>query len=207
MSKTTGNVVDPLEVIEAWGADALRYYVVRELDVGADGNWTDAGFKARYTAELANELGNLVNRSLSMLHRYRGGIVPARSEELAAEARQVAAKTRTLLEQNQLQAALLTIWSLVTRANQYVDQTAPFKLAKDPAQAHRLDAVLYTLAETCRVLAVLLWPFLPRTASRIYSQLALDGEPNRFEASDWGGLAPGHRIGQPSPLFPRKDAP
>ncbi|MCX8090393.1 MAG: methionine--tRNA ligase [Verrucomicrobiae bacterium] len=205
MSKTTGNVVDPVAVIEAWGADALRYYVLRELDVGADGNWTDAGFKARYTAELANELGNLVNRSLSMLRRYRGGVVPARSEELAAEARQVSRESRELLEQNQLQPALLKIWSLVTRANQFVDQTAPFKLAKDPAQAQRLDAVLYGLAETCRVLAVLLWPFLPETATKIYAQLALEGSPNRFAAADWGGLPPGHRIGEITPLFPRKD--
>lgn len=205
MSKTTGNVVDPVAVIEEWGADALRYYVLRELDVGADGNWTDAGFKARYTAELANELGNLVNRSLSMLRRYRGGVVPARSEDLAAEARRVAQETRALLEQNQLQAALLTIWSLVTRANQFVDQTAPFRLAKDPAQAQRLDAVLYALVETCRVLAVLLWPFLPETATKIYAQLALEGAPDRFAAAEWGGLTPGHRIGEPSPLFPRKD--
>jgi methionyl-tRNA synthetase len=205
MSKTTGNVVDPVAVIDEWGADALRYYVLRELDVGADGNWTDAGFRARYTAELANELGNLVNRSFSMLRRYRGGVVPARSEDLAEEARRVTQQTRALLEQNQLQAALLAIWSLVTRANQFVDQTAPFKLAKDPAQAQRLDAVLYALAETCRVLAVLLWPFLPETAAKIYAQLALKELPNRFTAAEWGGLPPGHRIGEPTPLFPRKD--
>jgi len=193
MSKTTGNVVDPVAVIDEWGADALRYYVLRELDVGADGNWTDAGFRARYTAELANELGNLVNRSFSMLRRYRSGVVPARSEDLAEEARRVTQQTRALLEQNQLQAALLAIWSLVTRANQFVDQTAPFKLAKDPAQAQRLDA------------AVLLWPFLPETAAKIYAQLALKELPNRFAAAEWGGLPPGHRIGEPTPLFPRKD--
>src|SRR6185369_8160636 len=95
MSKTTGNVVDPIAVINEWGVDAFRFYVVRELDIGPDGNWTDAGFAARYSAELANGLGNLVNRSLSMLKRYRNGIVPAVSNELAAEAEKVADETRS----------------------------------------------------------------------------------------------------------------
>jgi methionyl-tRNA synthetase len=207
MSKTTGNVVDPLAIVEEWGLDAFRYYVVRELDIGPDGNWTDAGFRARYSAELANGLGNLVNRSLSMLKRYRGGVVPKRHDELAADAGKVEAETRALLEQSQLQSALLSIWSLVTRANQYVDQTAPFKLAKDPAQAGRLDEVLYNLAETCRVLAVLLWPFIPGTAGRIYAQLGLSGAPDKLAAAAWGGLAAGHPIGEPAPLFPRKDVP
>lgn len=206
MSKTTGNVVDPVAVIDEWGLDAFRYYVLRELDLGADGNWTDAGFRARYSAELANGLGNLVNRSLSMLKRYRNGVVPAVHDELAAEATKVAAETRVLLEKSELQAALQSIWSLVTRANQYVDRTAPFKLAKDPAQAMRLDQVLYNLAEVCRILAVLLWPFLPATAGRLYAQLGLPGAPDRFSASAWAGLQPGHSIGAPAPLFPRKEA-
>lgn len=205
MSKTTGNVVDPVAVIDEWGLDAFRFYVLRELDIGPDGNWTDAGFKARYSAELANGLGNLVNRSLSMLKRYRNGVVPARSNELSSDAEKVVSETRSLLEQNQLQGALQAIWSLATRANQYVDQTAPFKLAKDPAQAKRLDEVLYNLAETCRILAVLLWPFLPGTAEKIYAQLGLKDEPNRFSAATWGGLAAGHQIGEPAPLFPRRD--
>jgi methionyl-tRNA synthetase len=205
MSKTTGNVVDPIGVINEWGVDAFRFYVLRELDIGPDGNWTDSGFQSRYNAELANGLGNLVNRSLSMLKRYRDGVVPARSEELAPEAAKVAAATRALLEQNQLQSALQTIWSLVARANQYVDQTKPFNLAKDPAQAKRLDEVLYNLAETCRVLAVLLWPFLPGTATKIYAQLGLAETPDKLAASSWGGLIAGHSIGEPAPLFPRKD--
>ena len=205
MSKSTGNVVDPLAVINEWGTDAFRFYVLRELDIGPDGNWTDGGFRARYSAELANGLGNLVNRSLSMLQRYRGGIVPKTSRELAAEAERVIAETRGLLEHNRLQPALLAIWSLVTRANQYVDHTAPFKLAKDPAQAGRLDEVLYNLAEVCRILGVLIWPFLPETGSRIYAQLGLAGQPDRFEWARWGGLASGHPIGTATPLFPRKE--
>jgi len=205
ISKTTGNIVDPVAIINEWGLDAFRFYVVRELDIGPDGNWTDAGFKARYQAELANGLGNLVNRSLSMLKRYRNGVVPARFDELAADATKVITETRALLEANKLQAALLAIWSLVSRANQYVDQTAPFKLAKDPAQARRLDEVLYNLTETCRVLAVLLWPFIPQSSAKIFAQLGLNGEPNQFTAASWGGLPAGHTIGEPAPLFPRKD--
>jgi methionyl-tRNA synthetase len=205
MSKSTGNIVDPITVIDEWGLDAFRYYVIRELDLGSDGNWTDAGFQARYSAELANGLGNLVNRSLSMLNRYRQGVVPPVSRELASDAEKIVRETRELLGQNRLQHALISIWSLVTRGNQYVDATAPFKLAKDPAQAARLDEVLYNLAETCRILAVLLWPFLPGTATKIYEQLGLTGEPNKVSELSWGRLTPGHKIGAPTPLFPRKD--
>jgi len=206
ISKSTGNIVDPVAVIDEWGLDAFRYYVLRELDIGPDGNWTDAGFKARYQAELANGLGNLVNRSLAMLKRYRNGAVPAKHDELGADATKAADETATLLKQNQLQVALQSIWRLVTRANQYVDHTAPFKLAKDPAQAKRLDEVLYNLVETCRVLAVLLWPFLPGTAQKIYAQLGLNGAPEKFSDATWGKLQPGHNIGEPAPLFPRKDS-
>ncbi|PYJ07245.1 MAG: methionine--tRNA ligase [Verrucomicrobia bacterium] len=206
MSKTTGNVVDPVAVINEWGVDAFRFYVVRELDIGPDGNWTDDGFRARYSAELANGLGNLVNRSLAMLKRYRNGQVPALAKELAPDSEKVIAETRALLEQNQLQGALLAIWSLVARANQYVDHTAPFKLAKDPSKAQRLDEALYNLVEVCRILAVLLWPFLPGTAAKIYAQLGLESAPDKFSAARWGELPPGHAIGTPAPLFPRKDA-
>ncbi|MBU6409878.1 MAG: methionine--tRNA ligase [Verrucomicrobia bacterium] len=205
LSKSTGNIVDPVAVIDEWGLDAFRYYALRELDIGPDGNWTDAGFRSRYSAELANGLGNLVHRSLSMLKRYRNGIVPPKSDDLASDAQKAAGETRSMLEQNRLQAALQCIWALVTRGNQYVDQTAPFKMAKDPAQAQRLDGVLYSLAETCRVLAVLLWPFLPATAANIYAQLGLKEAPGRFADSAWGALPPGQAIAEPAALFPRKD--
>lgn len=205
ISKSTGNIVDPVAVINEWGLDAFRFYVLRELDIGPDGNWTDAGFRSRYQAELANGLGNLLNRSLSMLKKYRGGIVPPTSNQLAADATKAADETRALLQENHLQGALQSIWGLVNRANKFVDETAPFKLAKDPAQAQRLDEVLYNLVETCRVLAVLLWPFLPGTAAKIYAQLGLSGEPNKFFEATWGGLPAGHKIGEPTPLFPRKD--
>jgi methionyl-tRNA synthetase len=205
MSKSTGNIVDPAKVIDEWGIDAFRYYVVRELNIGPDGNWTDAGFEARYQAELANGLGNLVNRSLSMLKRYRDGVVPPRSDELAADAEKAVAETKRLLGGNQLQSALEAIWALITRTNQYVDQTVPFKLAKDPTKAVRLDEVLYNLAEVCRILAVLLWPFIPDTSVKINSQLGISESPNKLSQATWGGLAEGHTIGDIAPLFPRKD--
>ncbi len=207
LSKTTGNVVDPIAVINEWGLDAFRFYVVRELAIGPDGNWTDAGFQARYQSELANGLGNLVNRSLSMLKRYRDGVVPAPNDDLREAAAKTLESVKADFGDNQLQAALVDIWGLVTQGNQYVDRTAPFKLAKDPAQAKRLDEVLYNLAETCRILAVLLWPFLPGTSARIYAQLGLSGEPDKLSAAAWGGLQAGHRIGEPAALFPRKDKP
>jgi methionyl-tRNA synthetase len=205
ISKSTGNIVEPGAVIREWGLDAFRYYVLRELDIGPDGNWTDAGFAARYQAELANGLGNLVNRSLSMLRRYRNGVVPKRSDALAPEVEKSVSRIAEELRTFQLQSALESIWRIVNRANQYVDQTAPFKLAKEPSQSARLDEVLYNLVETCRVLAVLLWPFLPSSAGRIFAQLGLKDAPDSFASAKWGELAAGHNIGEPIPLFPRRD--
>ena len=205
MSKSTGNVVDPVKVIDEWGLDAFRYYVVRELAIGPDGNWTDEGFATRYGAELANGLGNLVNRSLSMLNRYREGVVPPPHDELAAEAIAAHDKLVEQLRANELQAGLMTIWSFIARLNQYVDETAPFKIAKDPEQAERLGEVLYNLVESCRLLAVWLQPYLPDTSRRIMEQLNLPAERINIAEADWAGLVEGHQTGQPEALFPRRD--
>lgn len=205
MSKSTGNVVDPVTVIDDWGLDAFRYYVVRELAIGPDGNWTDEGFATRYGAELANGLGNLMNRSLSMLNRYREGIVPEPNDELSAEA--IAARDKLVkeLKASDLQEGLRTIWTYIGRVNQYVDQTAPFKMAKDPEQAERLGEVLYNLVESCRLLAVWLQPYLPDTSRRIYEQLGLPANIVNIAESGWGELAVGHQVNKPEPLFPRRD--
>ncbi|HEV8543087.1 MAG TPA: class I tRNA ligase family protein [Verrucomicrobiae bacterium] len=205
ISKSTGNIVDPAAVIAEWGLDAFRYYVTRELDLGPDGNWTDAGFESRYQAELANGLGNLVNRSLSMVNRYRAGKVPPRSNELEREASDFLAKARAHYEKHELQHALVAIWGLIARANQYVDQTAPFKLAKDPALSKRLDEVLYNLGEICRIIAILIAPVLIETSAKILEQLNLGSSTQTLANLTWGALTEGHQIGQPSPLFPRKD--
>ena len=205
MSKSTGNVIDPVTVIDDWGLDAFRYYVVRELAIGPDGNWTDEGFATRYGAELANGLGNLMNRSLSMLNRYREGVVPEPNDELSPEAITARDKLVKELKSNDLQEGLRTIWTYITRVNQYVDQTAPFKMAKDPEQAERLGEVLYNLVESCRLLAVWLQPYLPDTSRRIYEQLGLPTDTVNIAESGWGELAAGHQVNKPEPLFPRRD--
>jgi methionyl-tRNA synthetase len=207
ISKSTGGGVNPVAVVDEWGLDAFRFYVLRELDIGPDGNWTDAGFRSRYQAELANGLGNLVNRSLSMLKRYRNGIVPARSDQyLMSPTKDLIKQVRDNLDKLDLQAALISIWNVIDLSNKNIEKNQPFKMAKDPAQAKQLDDVLYNLTEVCRILAVLLWPFIPGTACKIYAQLGLSGEPSNFNKGvEWGVLAEGHKIGEPAPLFPRKD--
>jgi methionyl-tRNA synthetase len=204
LSKSTGNVVDPGAVIDEWGLDAFRYYVIRELDIGPDGNWTDAGFRSRYQSELANGIGNLVNRSLSMIARYRGGVVPSGKNQLSAEIAEAWDSTIAAYRSNSLQEALQRTGALVTRANQYIDQTSPFKIAKDPARAADLDNILYTLAEVCLVLSVLLWPVIPGAAEKIQRQLGCQ-EIHIDLATPPAPIAQGHRIGEIFPLFPRKD--
>jgi methionyl-tRNA synthetase len=131
--------------------------------------------------------------------------VPARHGELESVAAEAVKSVEASFRQNSLQAALEQTWALITRANQYVEQTAPFKLAKDPAQAGRLDEVLYNLAESCRIIAVLISPVVPTTAAKIYDQLGLGPLPGRFAEATWGGLTPGSVIREPTALFPRKD--
>jgi methionyl-tRNA synthetase len=205
LSKSTGNVVDPLAIIGEWGLDAFRYYVVRELGIGPDGNWTDDGFRVRYNSELANGLGNLLNRAVNMLNKYRAGVVPSPSSTLAVEATAAVEKTRACYLANDPQGALIAAWELVNRANLFVEETKPFHLAKDPAQSELLDSVLYNLVESCRILAVLVQPVMPAIADKIFAQLQVGGAASDWKQSAWGGLAQGHQVGAPIPLFPRKD--
>jgi methionyl-tRNA synthetase len=204
LSKSTGNVVDPVAVIDEWGVDAFRYYLVRELAIGPDGNWTDAGFRARYQAELANGVGNLVNRSLSMIKRYRQGLVPGGSNQLAKETAETWNLALAAYRANSLQEALQHAAALVTRANQYIDQTSPFKIAKDPARAGDLNNILRTLAEVCRTLGILLWPVIPGAAEKLQRQLGFQNA-NTSLAQPPPSLPEGHAIGEIFPLFPRKD--
>lgn len=204
LSKSTGNVVDPVAVIDEWGVDAFRYYLTRELDIGPDGNWTDEGFRARYQSELANGLGNLVNRSLSMLKRYRGGVVPQGENQLAREIEEARQQTIAAYRGYHLQEAVERIGALITRANQYIDQTSPFKIAKDAARAGELDSILYTLVEVCRELGELLWPVIPATAEKIQAQLGFGAAQPKL-GHRRPDVPAGHAIGEVFALFPRKD--
>src|SRR5207237_3623393 len=134
-----------------------------------------------------------------------GGKLPAVSNELQREATEFIRSTRSNYEQHHIQAALVSIWGLVTRANQFIEQTQPFKLATDPAQAKRVDEVLYNLAEICRIIALLISPVLIETSAKILEQLNLGSPTQTLANLAWGALPEGHQIGQPSPLFPRKD--
>ena len=177
MSKTRGNVLDPFAVIEPYGVDPLRFYLLREVTFGLDGDhhrWS--GFERRYNTELANELGNLVSRTVSMVGKYRGGRVPATAgpPALAREAEAAVAEYGRRMDEIEVTAALEALWELVRRLNRYVEEEAPWKLAKDEAQAPRLDEVLYGLVAGLRLVALCLHPFMPSTAVEIMRRI---GQP------------------------------
>jgi methionyl-tRNA synthetase len=173
MSKSLGNVLDPFEVIDRFGADALRFYLLREVPFGQDGSVSTASFELRYESELANDLGNLASRSIGMLTRYRDGAVsagetdPALAEDFAGLRERVCER----VDRAELHVALDQIWARVRRLNRYVEERAPWQLARDEDRAHELDRVLRTLAEGLRVVTVLLWPYLPSSAERLLAAL------------------------------------
>lgn len=210
MSKTRGTMIEPSQVLEKYAADVLRYYLLREVPFDGDGDFAWARLEHRYNADLANDLGNLVNRSLSMIHRYRGGIIPAAEsyEELDREVQSLACfsveKYETHMDSLQIHQALVQTWSLITRCNQYVEQCAPWVLAKDKAKEPRLSTVLYTLAECLRIISILIAPVLPQTAQRMRKQLGLESTELKWaDVVKWGLVVSGSRIGKPEPLFPK----
>ena len=205
MSKSLGNSVDPSLLADRYGADALRYYLMREAAVGQDMDFSEDRLIARYNTDLANDLGNLLNRTLNMAGRYREGVLsrPEGETPFLAEARAVVAAYRERLDQGQVHTALETAWSLASRCNALIESEAPWKLAKDPAQARRLDTVLYHLAEALRILASLIAPVLPGAARAMAGQLNLEAVPLLSTLCEAGALPDGHRLGQPTPLFPR----
>jgi methionyl-tRNA synthetase len=197
MSKSLGNVLDPFEVIERFGSDALRFYLLRDVSFGGDGSVSTASFELRYETELANELGNLASRTISMALRYRDGDVArvALDPALAADFDGLGARVGELIDRAELTAALDEIWQRVRRLNRYVEERAPWQLAKDPAAAGELDLVLATLVEGLRVLGVLLWPYMPASTERLLAALGVSdtsltaaelgsGEVTRVEALD-----------------------
>ena len=200
MSKSLGNVLDPFEIIERFGTDALRFYCFREVSFGLDGNVSPATFEERYTTELANEYGNLASRTLNMLRRYADGRVPDAplDEDLAAAFDGLPAELSELLDRAEVTQGLERIWQRVRRLNQYVEQQAPWKLAKDPEQADRLAGVLASLAEGLRVVTVLLAPYMPSSTEKLLGALGAEGEDPAFGARAFAGA-----VGELAPLFPR----
>jgi methionyl-tRNA synthetase len=201
MSKSLGNVLDPFEAMDEFGVDALRYYLSRDVQFGADGSVSMESLGARYDGELANELGNLASRSIAMLRRYREGVVPEApldlSEEFAGLSEDVAAR----LSAADLTGALDAIWQLVRRLNRYVEEQAPWTLAKDEATAPDLDRVLRTLAEGVRTLAVLLWPWIPASSEKLLAAL---GRPDTSYAKAQFGADVPEAAAELEPLFPKQ---
>ncbi len=213
MSKSLGNVIDPDVLADKYGAEAVRYYLMADIATGKDADFSEERLIQRYNTDLANSLGNLLNRTLNMAAKYRGSIVKSMGLEVEAIAKREAElnlpKFTQQFDSDQVEQAVKIADGWAGFCNLLVDSEAPWKLAKDPAQSDRLDAVLYTLAESLRIIAILLSPVLPKAAHGIFDQLncKMDeaGKESRFRLADavWGGLPDGHQLGQPTPLFPR----
>lgn len=216
MSKTVGNVADPDALADRYGVSALRYYLMREIVTGQDADFSEERLGQVYDSELANGVGNLLNRSLNMAQRYREGLLKIGAEipevasvrERAAES--VAAYAKAM-DEHQPRAALEAVAAVVAAGNGLVDATAPFKLAKlkdDAVAQARLDAVLYALAETSRIIAILLGPILPAASETMLAQIQwTPAAGDRLPQAAWGGLPDGHALGAPSAVFPRMETP
>lgn len=211
MSKSLGNVVRPRVYVDAYGLDAFRYYVLREMVLGADAAFTDEGFHARYTADLANDLGNLLSRTTTMIGRYCDGVVPAAAwrDDLDAQledvARSVIAEATDAAASFEFSRALAATWRLVSECNRYLVSREPWSLAKDPAARPRLEATLYRAADVLRVVAALVEPVMPASAASMRESLGVPTEPWTTLAP--ATLAPGSRVAPAAPLFPRKELP
>jgi methionyl-tRNA synthetase len=204
MSKSVGNIVDPFVLIDKYGSDALRYYLISDMATGQDADFSEARLIECYNADLANSLGNLLNRILNMAHRYRHGIVTKTGGEspLAAQAADLLRGYENAFQRFELHAAIARVMEFATTCNIYIEMSAPWKLAKDPSRSEALDHVLFVLAESLRVLGVLISPILPTAARAIFYQLNLR-EKSQLCDPTWGGLPENHHLGKPTPLFPR----
>lgn len=215
MSKSLGNIIDPDVLADKYGVEAVRYYLMSDIATGKDADFSEERLVQRYNTDLANSLGNLLNRTLNMAQKYREGKLKRFEGEspLNIGAKDAVGAYTEKMSDFDIHIAATKVGEFATLCNQHIDTEAPWKLAKDPANAERLDAVLYTLAESLRIIAILISPILPNAAHGIFDQLnwkpGQSGDPARFALAEavWGRLPEGHLLGKPVPLFPRIETP
>ncbi len=217
MSKSKGNVVDPLALIEKYGIDTYRYFLLREVPFGLDGTFSEETLVSRYNSDLANDLGNLLNRTLTMVEKYFGGVVPKVSsfvvrpsslvKDLQDEALGLADELEKAMPQLDFAGALTKIWEIINVANKLIEDSKPWALAKEK-KTDELSSLIYSLLETLRIVSLSVYPFMPGTTKGIMSQLGIDDDPAMAKFSDmksWGKLKEGTKVRKTAPLFPRID--